>query len=96
MKRGSHLTTQVESRVAAPEERVARLEQHSEENVIVLREITLEEARAEIVDLFATTDRACRRSTTPTSPAACDLTWKRSGRYATTSKSKRRSTLPTG
>lgn len=45
----------MESRVAALEERVARLEEHSAEvKVIELREVTMDEARAEIVDLFAT------------------------------------------
>ncbi len=48
------MSTQVESRVAALEERVTRLEEHSEEKVIVLREVTAEEAKAEIVELFAT------------------------------------------
>ena len=48
------MATQMESRVAALEERVARLEEDSEEKVIVLREITAEEARAEIIELFAT------------------------------------------
>ena len=48
------MATQMESRVSALEERVARLEAHSEEKVIILREITAEEARAEIIDLFAT------------------------------------------
>ncbi|MCY3861543.1 MAG: hypothetical protein OXG67_06205 [bacterium] len=47
------MTTQMESRIAALEERVTRLEEHSEEKVIELREITMDEARAEIVDLFA-------------------------------------------
>ena len=41
-------------RVAELEEQVARLEEGSVEKVIVLREITVEEARAEIIDLFAT------------------------------------------
>ena len=40
--------------MAALEKRVTRLEEHSEQKVIVLREITAEEARTEIVDLFAT------------------------------------------
>lgn len=53
MKRGLIVATQMESRVAALEERVTRLEEHSEEKVIELREITMDEARAEIVDLFA-------------------------------------------
>ncbi len=48
------MTTQMETRVAALEERVARLEEGSEEKVIVLREITAEEAKAEIIELFAT------------------------------------------
>ena len=48
------MAIQMESRVAALEERVARLEEHSEEKVIELREVTMDEARAEIVDLFAT------------------------------------------
>ena len=42
------------ARVAELEERVARLEEHSVENVIDLREVTKEEARDEIIDLFAT------------------------------------------
>ncbi|MXZ79155.1 MAG: hypothetical protein F4Z06_12905 [Acidimicrobiia bacterium] len=42
------------ARVADLEERVARLEEHSVENVIDLREITKEKARDEIIDLFAT------------------------------------------
>ena len=33
---------------------MARLEEGSEEKVIVLREITAEEAKAEIIELFAT------------------------------------------
>ena len=53
MKRGLIMATQMESRVAALEERVTRLEEHSEEKVIELREVTMDEARAEIVDLFA-------------------------------------------
>lgn len=40
------------SRVAALEAQVARLEENSAEQVIVLREITREEARIEITDLF--------------------------------------------
>ena len=49
------MATQMESRVAALDERVAPLEEHSaEEKVIELREVTKDEARAEIVDLFAT------------------------------------------
>ena len=49
------MATQMESRVASLEERVARLEEQSaEEKVIELREVTKDEARAEIVDLFAT------------------------------------------
>ncbi|WP_420433435.1 hypothetical protein [Candidatus Poriferisocius sp.] len=49
------MATQMESRVASLEERVARLEEHSaEEKVIELREVTKDEARAEILDLFAT------------------------------------------
>ncbi len=48
------MTTQMESRIATLEERVARLEELSAEvKVIELREITMDEARAEIVDLFA-------------------------------------------
>ena len=48
------MTTQMESRIAALEERVTRLEEHSSEvNVIELREVTKDEARAEIIDLFA-------------------------------------------
>ena len=42
------------ARVALLEERVARLEEDSEVKVIELREVTMDEARAEIVDLFAT------------------------------------------
>ena len=42
------------ARVAVLEERVARLEEDSEVKVIELREITKDEAKAEIVDLFAT------------------------------------------
>ena len=41
------------SRVAVLEERVARLEEHSVEKVIDLREVTKGEARAEIIELFA-------------------------------------------
>ena len=44
---------ELKARVAALEEQVARLEESSVENVIVLREITREEAKAEIIDLFA-------------------------------------------
>jgi len=47
------MATQMESRVTALEERVTRLEEHSEEKVIEVREVTIDEARAEIVDLFA-------------------------------------------
>lgn len=47
------MAAQLESRVAALEERVTRLEELSEEKVIELREVTMDEARAEIVDLFA-------------------------------------------
>lgn len=43
----------LKERVAALEEQVARLEAVSAEKVIVLREITWEEAKAEIVDPFA-------------------------------------------
>ena len=50
------MTTQMESRIAALEERVARLEEHSEERVIELREVTMDEARAEIIDLFANSE----------------------------------------
>ncbi len=50
------MATQMESRVAALEERVARLEEHSEERVIELREVTMDEARAEIIDLFANSE----------------------------------------
>ena len=42
------------ARIADLEERVARLEEHSVEKVIDLREITKEEAKDEIIDLFAT------------------------------------------
>ena len=42
------------ARITDLEERVARLEEHSVEKVIDLREITMEEARDEIIDLFAT------------------------------------------
>lgn len=42
---------QMESRIAALEGRVTPLEEHSEEMVIVLREITMHEARAEVIDL---------------------------------------------
>ncbi|WP_419845315.1 hypothetical protein [Candidatus Poriferisocius sp.] len=49
------MTKQLESRIAALEERVAQLEEHSSEvKVIELREVTKEEARAEIIDIFAT------------------------------------------
>ena len=41
------------SHVAALEEQVARLEAIAVGKIIVLREITREEAKAEIVDLFA-------------------------------------------
>lgn len=42
------------ARVAELEERVARLEENSVENVIDLREITRDEAKDEIINLFAT------------------------------------------
>lgn len=42
------------ARVAVLEDRVARLEEDSEVKVIELREITKDEAKAEIIDLFAT------------------------------------------
>ncbi len=45
---------ELKARVAALEEQVARLEENSVEKVIILREITKEEAKAEIIDLFAT------------------------------------------
>ena len=49
------MTTQLETRIAALEERVARLEEHhAEVKVIELREVTKDEAKTEIVDLFAT------------------------------------------
>lgn len=48
------MATRMEDRVTALEERVARLEEDSAEKVIVLREVTPEEARAEIVALFET------------------------------------------
>ena len=44
----------LKARVSVLEEQVARLEEDSVEKVIVLREVTEEEARAEIIDLFAT------------------------------------------
>ena len=44
---------ELKARIAVLEEQVARLEASSVEKVIVIREITEEEARAEIVDLFA-------------------------------------------
>ena len=47
---------ELKARVAALEEQVARLEENSVENVIVLREITKEEAKAEIINLFAAGD----------------------------------------
>lgn len=47
-------TGMLTARVAELEERVARLEENSVENVIDLREITREEAKDEIIDLFAT------------------------------------------
>lgn len=45
---------ELRARVAALEEQVARPEAIAVEKIIVLREITREEAKAEIVDLFAT------------------------------------------
>ncbi len=44
----------LKARVAVLEEQVARLEEDSEVKVIELREVSKEEARAEIIDLFAT------------------------------------------
>ena len=44
----------LKARVEVLEEQVARLEEASEVRVIELREVTVDEARAEIVDLFAT------------------------------------------
>ncbi len=44
----------LKARVAVLEEQVARLEEAAVEKVIVLREITVEQARSEIIDLFAT------------------------------------------
>ena len=41
---------ELKARVAALEDQVARLEENSVEKVIVLREITKEEAKAEIMD----------------------------------------------
>lgn len=43
---------ELRARVAALEAQVARLEANSAEQVIVLREITRDEARTEIADLF--------------------------------------------
>ncbi len=43
---------ELRARVAALEAQVARLEANSAEQVIVLREITRDQARAEITDLF--------------------------------------------
>ena len=49
------MTTQLESRIATLEERIASSEGLSAEvKVIELREVTMDEARAEIVNLFAT------------------------------------------
>ena len=47
---------ELKARVAVLEEQVAHLEENSAGRVIVLREITKEEARREIVDLFAAED----------------------------------------
>ena len=47
---------ELKARVAVLEEQVAHLEENSVGRVIVLREITKEEARREIVDLFAAED----------------------------------------
>ena len=44
----------LKARVAVLEEQVARLEEDSAPKVIELREVTKDEARAEIIDLFAT------------------------------------------
>ena len=44
----------MKARVATLEEQVAHLEENSVGKVIVLREITKEEAKREIIDLFAT------------------------------------------
>ena len=44
----------LKARVAVLEEQVARLEEDSALEVIELREVTKDEARAEIIDLFAT------------------------------------------
>ena len=44
----------LKARVAALEEQMAHLGVASVEKVIILREITKEEAKAEIIDLFAT------------------------------------------
>lgn len=44
----------LKARVAVLEEQVARLEEAAVEKAIVLREITVDEARSEIIDLFAT------------------------------------------
>ena len=44
----------LKARVTVLEEQVARLEEDSAPKVIELREVTKDEARAEIIDLFAT------------------------------------------
>jgi hypothetical protein len=44
---------ELRARVASLEEQVGRLEENSVEQVIVLREITREEAKTEIIDIFA-------------------------------------------
>ena len=44
----------LKARVAVLEEQVARLEEDSAPKVIELREVTKDEAKAEIIDLFAT------------------------------------------
>ena len=44
---------ELRARVASLEEQVGRLEENSVEQIIVLREITREEAKTEIIDIFA-------------------------------------------
>ena len=76
----------LKARVAVLEEQVACVEEDSVEKVIVLREITVDEARSEIIDLFATGETL----TTPTSPRVCGSIWNWSWTSAKSSSKKGR------
>ena len=92
MKGSSTIFLQMESRIAALEGRVTRIEEHSEEMVIVLREITTNEVRAEVIDLRTSGEtlyysdiadrlrRSPRTQATPMGLGKCSE-WRLSARY---------------